>query len=160
MESEKNSRVHLFLSEDFVALQEEIEKARAGFLEAMRTQKGVMFGGECQGGDDLGIANDVQVQGTRFRLLESLTHNIRIVSANGSNRVGLGKTVTLEFPSTGKKETFIVRGCWFRRETKEHIPSISCCSPLARIIVGAQVGEKRRGVVAGEDQTIKVLQIE
>jgi len=149
--------IYYFLKEDFDELNRKIYE----LVERLKDIS-LEFGRDCQ--EDRGIftfeegERQKQMLSVRLRELIKIKNNAKIIIPNRvSERVSIGKRVTLRDETSGMVKTYNI-GSYMVLINKEN--AISYDTPIARLLIGAQVGEVRNGEIAGEKQDFRILKIE
>lgn len=150
-----------FLREDLRALEARIEELRQLIREI-----GKEMGASCQEGAETFHDNFAFEDGERnqrmwaeqVRRLTHIRRDARLVDPppNGG-RVGLGRTVTFRDLESGQVQTLTIGSYMSFGERASD--AVSYAAPLARILIGAEVGEEPEGVVRGQTRSVEILQI-
>lgn len=149
--------MHKFLLADYKRLEEEIDKLKTRIREI-----GKDMGDSCKEGAETFHDNFAYEQGERdqrmwsqkLRELERIKNLIQIVGPVSSNKATIGKKVSIENCETGEKHSFVIGS--YRTFDADRISYIS---PLAKLIIGASIGEKRAGEIGGSKQTFIVRDV-
>jgi transcription elongation GreA/GreB family factor len=153
--------MYYFLPEDFEKLNEKIAEICDKIKEI-----GKEMGESCREGAETfhdnfayedGERQQAQ-QANRVRQLIGIRNNSRVVttqSQKDSNSVSIGKTVDLQ-DETGQKHTYVI-GSYLTFTEEEHV--ISYNSPLARLIIGARVGDVKTGQIGHSKKTFTIMKI-
>lgn len=156
-------RMLYFLREDFDKLNQKIVEV------CKRMEKiGKEIGESCDEGSDTWHDNFAFEEGQRqqtmwsnhIRELIKIRNTATIVDPPRENdRVRIGKTVEFKDLITNEIERFQIGSFMVFRDQKK-IEAISYNAPLAKIIMGAQIGEIRKGQIAGKQKQFEILKIE
>ena len=127
-------------------------------------ETGRQMGESCSGGetfhDNAPYEEAVRNQGllsTRLRALVSVRNEASIVAPNPSNdTVSIGKTVTVQDALTRDVSTFRIGS--YMTLTDETAASYN--SPIGRLLMGARIGEIRKGKIAGKERQLLVQEIQ
>lgn len=94
----------------------------------------------------------------RVTTLENMIRNARIIEENSanSNTVSLGKTVTFVELPNGDEETYTIVGS---AEADPFEGKISNDSPIAKSLMGRQVGDKVSAQTPGGEMSVKIVSI-
>lgn len=148
-----------FLREDFDELNRQISE----ICEKIR-EIGQEMGRSCREGAETFHDNFAYEDGerqqymwsNRLRELIRIRNNAHVATPDlQSDRVSLGRVVTIEEETTRKVQTLRI-GSYMVLKGEG---AISYNSPLGRFLVGAKVGEIRDGIVGGKRKVFKVLDI-
>jgi len=149
--------IYYFLKEDFDELNRKIHEL-IGRLKDISLESGK----NCQ--EDRGIftfeegERQKQMLSTRLRELIRIKNNAKIIIPSRANeRVSIGKKVTFRDEANGIIKTYNI-GSYLVLINKEN--TISYATPIARLLIGAQIGEMRSGEIAGEKRDFYILKIE
>lgn len=151
-----------FLREDFEGLNAEIEKIADKIKEI-----GKDMGQSCREGaetfhDNFAFEDGERQQymwSTRLRQLISIRNQARVVESQRGVKVSLGLSVTLKDVGTGKIRTIKI-GSYMVFAKTEGKEVISYNAPLARMLIGGEVGEVREAVISGKKRSFHILKIE
>jgi transcription elongation GreA/GreB family factor len=149
--------IYYFLKEDFIELDKRInelnEKIRKISLE---------IGKDAQ--EDRGIftyeegERQKYMWSTRLRELIRIKNNAKIIEPDIKvDKVSLGRCVTIIDEETGSVQKYSI-GSYMVLIEKENVIAYNTC--LARLLIGAQVGEVRSGEIAGKKRNFRVLKID
>ncbi len=129
---------------------------RKEIVERIKIARGF---GDLSENSEYDAAKDEQafVEG-RILLLENMIRNSEIIEevSDNSNTVKLGKTVTFAELPDGDEETYTIVGS---AEADPFEGKISNDSPIARSLIGKQVGEKVSVQTPGGDMSVKIVSI-
>jgi len=154
--------MYYFLKDDFDELNDQILKICDKIREI-----GQEMGSSCKEGAETFHDNFAYEDGERqqfmwskrLRELIGIRNNARVISDDQvTDSVSLGRTVTIRDEISG--ETQIAKiGSYMVLKCGE-MKTISYNSPLARILIGAKVGEKKEGFIGGKKRGYSILKIE
>ena len=151
-----------FLREDFEGLNAEIEKIADKIKEI-----GKNMGQSCREGAETFHDNFAYEDGerqqymwsTRLRNLIGIRNQARVVESQKGDKVSLGLTITLEDTSTSEVRTIKIGSYMvFAKEEQKEI--ISYNAPLARMLIGGQIGETREALISDKKRSFRILKIE
>ena len=149
--------IYYFLKEDFDELNRKIYK----FVEKLKNIS-LEIGRDCH--EDRGIftfeegERQKQILSARLRELIQIKNNAKIVMTGvKTDKISVGKRVTLKDEVTGRIQTYNI-GSYMILAKKEN--TISYNTPIARLLIGAQVDEVRSGEIAGKKRNFRILKIE
>lgn len=129
---------------------------RKEIVERIKIARGF---GDLSENSEYDAAKDEQafVEG-RVLLLENMIRKSVIIEEvnDNSNTVGLGKTVTFAELPNGDEETYTIVGS---AEADPFEGKISNDSPIARSLIGKQVGDKVSVQTPGGDMSVKIVSI-
>lgn len=149
-----------FLAEDLRQLREKIAELVERFREI-----GQDMGQSCAEGaetyhDNFGYEDGERQQrmlSARLREMTQISNLARVVSPEPrGERVGLGRTVTVEDLDTGERKRFKV-GSYI---VFSGHGTLSYRAPLVRLLIGAGEGDVRTGAVGGQRRRLQVVEIE
>jgi transcription elongation GreA/GreB family factor len=147
---------YYFLKEDFDELHRKINELTEKFKKFS-----LEIGKDYQ--EDKGIftfeegERQKQMLSTRLQELIKIRNSSKIVMPNTkTDIIGLGSCATFEDESNNEIQTYRVGSYMVLREDKD---TISYDSPLARLLIGAQVGDLREGVVGGKKRSFRIIKI-
>lgn len=152
--------MYYFLKEDFEDLIEKI----TGLTNQIR-KIGQEMGASCKEGAETFHDNFAFEDGERQQYMLSkrlvelirIRNNARVISPNkDSARVSIGKTIILKDEYTGKTQSVRIGSYMVLKNGN----AISYNSPLARILIGAKVGEIRNGKIGGREKKFSIIKIE
>jgi transcription elongation GreA/GreB family factor len=155
--------MYYFLKEDFEALNAEIEKIADKIKEI-----GKEMGKSCQEGAETFHDNFAYEDGERQQYMWStrIRELIRIrnqacvlLDPPRGDTVSIGRTVIVKDEHTGETRAIKI-GSYMVLSKEEGKEVISYNAPLARMLIGAQVGDIRDAVIAGKKKRFRVLKIE
>jgi len=150
-----------FLREDLRALEARIEELRRLIREI-----GQEMGASCQEGaetfhDNFAFEDGERNQrmwGEQVRRLTHIRREARIVEPpEHGDRVGLGRTVTFRDLDSGEVQTFTIGSYMSFADRNGSI--VSYIAPLARILVGAEEGDEREGLIRGQQRSFEILEV-
>jgi transcription elongation GreA/GreB family factor len=148
-----------FLLEDYQALQTSINK-----LKKQMSEIGKEMGESCREGAETFHDNFVHEEGSRqlkmlsqrYRELINIKENSVIVTVTADNtHVSIGKNVSLHNLLDNTVTNFKIGSYMVLSESE----AISYFCPLAKIILGAKVGEKREGMIGKTNVKYQILEI-
>ena len=151
--------MYLFPAEDLKRLQEEIDK-----IDKRIGEIGKEVGASTRDGGETSHDNFAFEQGQRqaamwsvkLRQLVAIINNSEIVlPCRETDKVSIGLTVTVVDETTKEEDTFRIGGYMVFDEGV----SISYEAPLAKIIMGARVGDFRTGKIADTIKMFRILEI-
>ena len=154
--------MYYFLKKDFEALNAEIEKIADKIKEI-----GKEMGKSCQEGAETFHDNFAYEDGERQQYMWSgrIRELVRIrnqahvlLNPSRGDTVSIGRTVTIEDKHAGKTRAIKIGSYMVLAEKEEEV--ISYNAPLARMLIGARVGDIREGVIAGKKKRFRILKIE
>ncbi len=157
---------YLFLPEDYNDLIDRINQISEIIAEA-----GKETGESCTEGAETFHDNFAYEQGSlkismwskEIDKLTKIRNRARIINKIETNEiVSVGKNITIENEETGEVKT-IRLGSYivFKSKNDENkINSVSYSSPIGKLLIGAKIGEKRRGDIGNKDTTLIILKIE
>lgn len=149
-----------FLPDDLERLEKQIAEAR----EQARSAGGDM-GKSCQESAETFHDNfpyeDAERRHTmwakRVRELERVLQAVRVVNPElGSERVGIGKTVTYVELLSQEEHTLRI-GSFM---TFDQPDTVAYNAPIAKLLIGARVGDVREGKIAHVTQRLQIKRIE
>jgi len=149
-----------FLREDFEELNARIRK-----LYERIKKLGKEAGESCQEGAETWHDNFAFEESQRQQHMWSIQlhelirirNEARVIEPDPrTNKVSIGKVVTIQDIDTGEKRTFRI-GSYRVFKKKE---DVSYNAPLARILLGARVGEERKGRIGNREKRFRILKIE
>lgn len=153
--------MYYLLPDDLKELNEQIEKTKFQIEKALQEIGKSKEGSAGNISHDNFAFEDAQRQASmwsvRIRELLAIKKNSCVVDINklSTDVVGVGNTVTIEDEETGQTDTFQIRGYMVTLSDN----AISYNAPLAQLIVGAKVGEKRTGIIGSNNRTFKIIEI-
>lgn len=148
-----------FLMEDFGQLEKQIQEV----CERIR-KIGEDMGKSCQQGAETFHDNFAHEEGARqqymwsnkLRELIRVRNSARVVTPNPtSDKVSIGKKVTIIDESSGQTKTLRVGS--FMVFSKDD--TISYNAPLARLLMGAKIGERVEGIVGDKVRSVLVVDV-
>ncbi len=154
--------MYYFLKKDFKALNTEIEKIADKIKEI-----GKEMGKSCQEGAETFHDNFAYEDGERqqymwsgrIRELIRIRNQARVIlEPQKGDTVSIGCTVTVEDERTGETRTMKIGS--YMVLAKEEGEVISYNAPLARMLIGARVGNMKESVIAGKKKQFRILKIE
>lgn len=152
------SIVYYFLRKDFETLERKIEELR-NRLETALDEMGESIGEDSNAWhDNFGYdegQRQSQMCSTRLREFIRIKNHAQIIAPKTTEEVCIGSIVTVEDESTGRSDTYEIGSFWVFDEAD----AISYDCPLAKILIGARVGETREGVIARKKKRLKIVQI-
>lgn len=93
----------------------------------------------------------------RLRELIRVRNNARVIQQSPQgDKVSIGRVVTIQGTATEKTQAFKIGNYMIFKEKEE----VSYNAPLARMLIGAEVDEKRTGKIGGKQKTFRILKIE
>jgi transcription elongation factor GreA len=142
-------------------LEQELEHLksvkRKEVVERIKTARGF---GDLSENSEYDAAKDEQafVEG-RISLLENMIRKAVIIEevAGNTNTVSLGKTITFAELPDGEEETYTIVGS---AEADPFEGKISNDSPIAKSLMGKQVGDKVSVQTPGGDISVKIVSIQ
>lgn len=153
--------MYYFLQEDFEELNEKI-----GEIKSILKQTLKQIGESAR--EDPGNAwhdnfafeeanRQIAILSAELKKLTLIKNNSRVIKPGKSENcvVDIGRTVVLRDEQTNKKRRMQIRG--FMLSPKRS--AVSYHSSLAKIILGAKVGETRKGEIAGRKKRFKIIKI-
>lgn len=151
-----------FLREDFDGLNTEIEKVADKIKEI-----GKDMGQSCREGaetfhDNFAFEDGERQQymwSTRLRQLIGIRNQARVVEPRKGDKVSLGLLVTLKDTATCKVRTMRI-GSYMVFAKREGEEIISYNAPLARMLIGAEIGDVREAIIGGKKRSFHILNIE
>jgi len=155
--------MYYFLKKDFEALNVEIERIADKIKEI-----GKEMGKSCQEGAETFHDNFAYEDGERqqymwsgrIRELIRIRNQARVLlDPPKGDTVSIGRTVTVEDEHTGETRAIKI-GSYMVLSKEEDEEVISYNAPLARMLIGARVGDTREAVIAGKKKRFRVLKIE
>lgn len=151
------SMIYYFLKEDFDELNRKINE-----LSEKLKKFSLEIGKDYQ--EDRGIftfeegERQKRLWSARLRELVQIKNNAKIVMPSvRTDIVGIGRRVIFKDEITGKIQMFNI-GSYMVLTKKKN--SISYDTPIARLLIGAQVGEVREDIVGGRKRSFRILKIE
>lgn len=156
----RKDAVYYFLVEDYRRLGDKILEIMEQFKHIARD-----MGESCEEGaetfhDNFGWEDgdrQLRALSSRLRELVHIKDNARVVTPEPKGEiVGMGRTVQMLDHHSGKERTFRVGSYMALGGTGD---SISYQAPLARILIGARVGDVRQGKIAGRPRQLEVLDV-
>lgn len=150
-----------FLKKDFDELDEKIKELDEKIIEI-----GKEIGESCKESSDTWHDNfdfedgkrQQRMLSDRLRELVNIRNSAQIVKPSPLiDKVSLGKQVVVEDIETGNTEVLII-GSYMVLNRKKG--TVSYNAPLGRLLIGASVGEIKRGVIVDREKSIKILKIE
>jgi transcription elongation GreA/GreB family factor len=158
--------MYYFLKEDFLALSAEIEKI-ADRIKGFGREVGL----SCKEGaetfhDNFALEDSHRQQfmwSTRLRDLIRIRNESRVFSPQQEGRVSLEKVslglkVTVEDENTGEMRVIKI-GSYMIFDDQEGL-AVSYEAPLARMLLGAKVGDIRESTIAGKKKVLQIIKIE
>jgi len=150
--------MYYFLPHDFEELNAQIDRICTTIKEI-----GQEMGASCREGaetfhDNFAFEDGERQQymlSNRLRELIKIRNNSRVVNSSNGNKVSIGRIITIRDEITGEKQTFKIGSYMVFRDQN----AISYNAPLARCLMGAEVGEIREGTIGGKKRQFVVLQI-
>jgi len=151
-----------FLREDFEGLNAQIDKICEKIKEI-----GQEMGRSCKEGaetfhDNFAYENGERQQymwSTRLRELIRIRNNARVVTPEGrSDKVSIGRTVTIRNETADEVQILKIGSYMVFKERSQNV--ISYNAPLARLLIGAEVGERREGNIGGKKKIFQIIKIE
>lgn len=152
---------YYFTKEDFTTLNTEISAICDRIKEA-----GKEMGDSCREGAETFHDNFAYEEGERqqfmwskqLRELVRIRNRSRIVEPQKGRKVSIGSLVTTRDETTGEERRFKVGS--YMTFGKYDGTVISYNAPLARMIIGAEVGDIREGTISGTKKVVMVTNIE
>ena len=148
-----------FLLADYQALQTSINN-----LKKQMSDIGKEMGASCQEGAETFHDNFVHEEGSRqlkmlsqrYRELIKIKESATIVTVSADNtHVAIGKNVTLHNLHDHTLSNVEIGSYMVLSESH----AISYLSPLAQIILGAKVGEKREGMIGKSNMKYRIMEV-
>jgi len=152
--------VFYFLKEDFKKLNTEIGIISQKIKEA---KKGI--GESCKDNadtwhDNFGFEENQRqytMWSNQLKELSYINANARIITPDfSSDKVGIGRTVTIQDEESGIIKTFKI-GSYVVLGSRDRI---SYESPLAILLINGKVGERKKGIIGRKIKIFKILKIE
>lgn len=152
---------YYFTKEDFAALNQEIASICDRIKEA-----GKEMGASCGEGAETFHDNFAYEEGERqqymwskrLRELVGIRNQSRVVEPQKSRKVSLGSIVTTRDTTTGTDRKFRIGSFMIFGQIDNSV--ISYNAPLAKMIIGAEVGDTREANIAGVKKKVEVIKIE
>lgn len=152
---------YYFTKEDFNALNREIATLCDRIKEA-----GQEMGTSCGEGAETFHDNFAYEQGERdqhmwsnqLREMVRIRNNSRIVEPKKTSKVSMGSIVTTKDVVTEAERTFKIGSYMMFGE--HDAKTISYNAPLARMLIGAEVGDTREAIIAGKKKAVEILKVE
>jgi transcription elongation GreA/GreB family factor len=150
---------YYFLPEDFKMLNNQIKR----IVERIKAI-GREMGKSCQEGAETFHDNFAFEEGERQQfmwskrlneLMEIKSMAVVFAPEGKSERVGIGRKVLMADCDTGEEKTILI-GSYINFNSNG---KVSYHAPLARIILGAKVGDCRQGMVVDKKRTFEILEI-
>lgn len=151
---------YFFLREDFDRLNGEIAEVCDKIKET-----GQEMGISCKEGAETFHDNWVYEEGERrqhmlssqLRKLIQIRNRARVVAPDEitADRVSIGTTIIVRDETTSAERTFRIGSYKTYREG-----DVAYNAPLARVLIGAKVGDTRQGMVGGKQATLTVLNVQ
>lgn len=151
---------YFFLIEDFDDLNREIGNTSRLIEKAMKD-----IGDSCDEGADTWHDNfafeEGQRQSTmwtqRIRELLKIRNNAALVNPpTDTSKVSVGCTVTVLDETKSKEMTFKIGSYINFKDSRDYV---SYSAPLAKLVIGAAVGEERKGMIDPYEMILKVMKI-
>jgi len=149
----------LFFQSDFEKLKERIAE-----IQRKKREVGKEVGEACEQGAETFHDNapfdmamhSFEIIKTQLMPLLAMYRGARIIMPpTNTNQVEIGHTVTFSDLDTGATETYRIGSYWVDGDN-----DTSYISPIASILLGSCVGEKKEGKVAGRVRKIRIEKIE
>lgn len=146
--------------------QSDLEKLKERIAEMQRKKRevGKEVGEACEQGAETSHDNapydmamhSLELVKTQLIPLLAMHRGARIIMPpTNNNQVGIGHTVTFLDLDTETPETYRIGSYWVYGDN-----DISYISPIASILLGSRVGEKKEGKIAGRVRRIRIEKIE
>ena len=153
--------MYYLLPGDLEELDEQIQRTRSQIETALQEIGKSKEGNAGNISHDNFAFEDAQRQAsmwsTRIRELLKIRRDSTLIELDKVTieKVGIGNEVTIRDEETGEIMTFQIRG--YMVALKDD--AISYHAPLAQLIVGAVVHEKRTGEIGGRKKTFQIIEI-
>jgi len=150
-----------FLRDDFRQLEQRIKDTQTKIEESLKemgenAQQDANVWHDNFGFED--AQRQAEMWSNQLRELVDMKNRAKIVDPYPkTDRAFIGRTITVQDVVTKEEQKFRI-GSFLVLD--ENSGSVSYTAPLAKIFVGAKVGEIKRGEIAGEDKLFELLKIE
>jgi transcription elongation GreA/GreB family factor len=150
---------YYFLPEDFKMLNRQIQ----GIISRIKAI-GLEMGNSCQEGAETFHDNFAFEEGERQQFMWSKRLNelmaikseaVVFEPEGRSDRVAIGRKVLMADCDTGEEKTIFI-GSYINFNSND---KVSYQAPLARIILGAKVGDFRQGMIIDKKRSFEILEI-